>query len=69
MVDHTDEQAGTTALTVATYTEPLESGFHLLSGSISSKIKTDNAYFSLSKVQVMFALNYTDTTNEPKNTV
>ena len=69
MVEHTDEQAGTTALTVATYTEPLESGFYLLSGSISFEVKSDNAYFPLSKVQVMFALNYTDTTNEPKNTV
>ena len=35
MVEHADEKAGTTALTVATYPEALESGFYLLSGSIS----------------------------------
>jgi hypothetical protein len=57
MVKHADEQAGTTALTVATYTEPLESGIYLLSGSISFEFRTDNAYFPLSKVHEMFALN------------
>ena len=61
MVKHADEQAGTTALTVATYTEPLESGIYLLSGSISFEFRTDNAYFPLSKVHEM--------TNEPQNIV
>ena len=34
LVEHADEQAGTTALIVATHTNTLESGFYLLSGSI-----------------------------------
>jgi hypothetical protein len=34
MIEHADEEAGTTTLTVATYPEALESGFYLLSGSI-----------------------------------
>jgi hypothetical protein len=68
-VEHADEQAGATTLTVATYTEALESGFYLLSGSNSFEFKTDNAYFPLSKVHEMFALNYTDTTNEAQNIV
>ena len=37
MVEHADEQAGTTALTVATHTDTLESGFYLLSGSFFLK--------------------------------
>ena len=55
MIEHADEQTGTTALTVATYTDALESGYYLLSGSISFKFRTDNAYFPLSKVHEMFA--------------
>jgi hypothetical protein len=69
MVEHADEQAETTALIVATYTEALESGFYLLSGSISFEFRTENDYFSLSKVHEMFSLNYTDTTKEPTNIV
>ena len=53
MVEHADEQTGTTALIVATHTDTLESGFYLLSGSISFEFKTDNAYFPLSKVHEM----------------
>jgi hypothetical protein len=62
------KRRGATALTVATYTEALESGFYLLSGSIYFEFRTDNAYFPLSTVHEMFALNYTDTTNEPQST-
>ena len=69
MVEHADEKAGATALTVATYTEAIESGFYLLSGSIYFECNTDNVYFPLSTVHEMFALHYTDTTNEPQSIV
>lgn len=69
MVEHANENGGATALTVATHTEAIESGFYLLSGSIYFEFKTDNAYFPLSTVHEMFALHYTDTTNEPQTLV
>jgi hypothetical protein len=59
MVEHADEQTGTTALIVATHTDTLESGFYLLSGSSSFDIKRTTPIFHCSKSTSM--------TNEPQN--
>jgi hypothetical protein len=46
MVEHADEQEGTTALTVATYAKALVSGFYLLSGLTFLEFKFNNALSS-----------------------
>jgi hypothetical protein len=70
MVDNSDEQAGTTALIVASHTDTLKSGFiYWVVQFLLSLDRPGLLSIKQSAWHEMFALNYKDTTNKPPNIV